>query len=103
MQRSTEEYRLSEQRGATLCVLLNADEPLGPKEVAEMTDGKNGATRELLSQTAKACQVKNLGRGRYVHPDNLQNSADHAGILTNGRGDVRLSGMPGHFRRERGR
>lgn len=95
-----EEYRLSEQRSALLRVLLNADEPLGPKELAEMTDAKYGATRELLSRMAKDGQVKNLGRGQYVHPDNLQNNADNADILTNGRGDVSLSGMSGHFRKE---
>jgi hypothetical protein len=83
-------------------VLLNADEPLGPKEVAEMTDARYGATRELLSQMAKAGQVKNLGRGQYVHPDNLRNIPDNADILTNGRGDVSLSGMSGHFRKEGG-
>jgi hypothetical protein len=75
-----EEYRLSEQRSAILRVLERADEPLSPKEVAEMTDAKYGATRELLSQMAKDGQVKNLGRAQYVHPDNLQNSADNADI-----------------------
>jgi hypothetical protein len=95
-----EEYRLSERRSAILRVLLNADEPLGPKELAEMTDAKYGATRELLSQMAKDGQVKNLGRGQYVHAGKLQNSADNADTLTNGRGDVSLSGMSGHFRKE---
>ena len=61
-----EEYRLSERRLAILRVLENADEPLGPKEIAEMTDAKDGATRELLSQMAKDGQVKNLGRGQYI-------------------------------------
>jgi hypothetical protein len=45
-------------------------------------------------------QVKNLGRGQYVLPDNSQNSADDADILTNGKGDVSLSGMSGNFRKE---
>jgi AAA domain/Ribonuclease R winged-helix domain len=100
-----EEYRLSEQRSAILRVLLNADGPMGPKEITEVLQAKGmdikyGAVRELLSQMVKDRQVKNLGRGQYVHPDNLQNSADNADILTNGREDVSLSGMSGHFRKE---
>jgi hypothetical protein len=99
-----EEYRVSQQRSAILRVLERAEEPLGPKEVAEMADAKYGATRELLSQMIMDGQVKNLGRGQYVHPDNLekivQKSPDNADILTNGRGDVSVSGMSGHFREE---
>jgi hypothetical protein len=95
-----EEYRLSEQRRAIIRVLENADEPLGPKEIAEMTGARDGATRELLSQMVKDGHVKNLGRGQYVHPYNLQNRADNADILTNSKGNVSLSGMSGHFRNE---
>jgi AAA domain len=95
-----EEYRLSESRRAIIRVLGHADEPLGPKDIAEMTDAREGATRELLSQMVKDGQVKNLGRGQYVLPDSPQNSPDNADILTNGRGDVSLSGMSGHFREE---
>jgi hypothetical protein len=95
-----EEYRVSEQRVAIIRVLEKADEPLGPKEIAEMAEAKYGATREMLSQMVKDGQVKNLGRGRYVLPDTLQNSADNADILTTGEGNVSLSGMSGHFRKE---
>lgn len=43
----------------------------------------------------KAGQVKNLGRGAYVHPD-YQENPDNADDLTNGRSNVRTSGMSGH-------
>jgi repressor of nif and glnA expression len=86
-------------------VLETADEPLSPKEITEILNAKGmnisyGAVRELLSQMVKDGQVKNLGRGQYLLPDNSQNSADNADILTNGKGDFSLSGMSGHFREE---
>ncbi len=79
---------------------------LSPKDITEMLNAKGvnisyGAVRELLSQMVKDGQVKNLGRGQYVLPEKLQKSADNADILTNGKGDVSLSGMSGHFRKER--
>jgi hypothetical protein len=95
-----EEYRVSEQRAAIIRVLEKADEPLSPKEIAEMTEGKYGATRETLSQMVKDGQAKNLGRGRYVLPDTPQNIADNADNLTNGRGNVSSSGLSGHLRKE---
>jgi hypothetical protein len=95
-----EEYRMSEQRVAIARVLSNAGESLGPKEIAEMTDAKYGATREMLSQVVKDGQVENLGRGQYVLPDSPQNIADSADNLTNGKGNVSSSGMSGHFRKE---
>jgi predicted transcriptional regulator of viral defense system len=80
--------------------LGNADEPVGPKEIAEMADAPYGATRELLSQMVKDGQVKNLGRGAYVLADALQNSADNADILTTQPSNVSLSGLSGQFRKE---
>lgn len=81
-----EEYRISEQRRAILQKLADTDEPLGPKDLAEMLDAKYGPTRETLSQMAKDGQVKTLGRGQYVHPDNAsdypQKHPDNADNLT---------------------
>jgi hypothetical protein len=95
-----EAYRLSEGRRAILRVLENADEPLSPKEIAEITDAKYGATREMLSQMVKDGQVKNLGRGAYLLPDKSQNNADDADSLTNSERNVSSSGLSGHFCRE---
>ena len=58
-----------------------------------------GAVREMLSQMVKDGQRKNLGRGAYVHP-NFQEYPDNADILTNGKGNVSLSGMSGHSRKD---
>ena len=72
-----DEYRLGERRREIKAVLADADGPLGPRELTEILAsrlGPNapsyGAVRELLSQMVKAGQVKNVGRGLYVHPDN---------------------------------
>ena len=79
---------MSERRRAIIRVLETADESLSPKDITEMLNAKGvnisyGAVRELLSQMVGDGQVKNLGRGQYVLPSNVQNNAD---ILTNGRG-----------------
>jgi hypothetical protein len=81
-----EVYGMSEQRRAILDVLEDADEPLGPKQITETLKAKGiemneGAVRQMLSQMAKDCQVKNLGRGKYVHPDKAI-EPDNADTLT---------------------
>lgn len=94
-----EEYRMSEGRRAISRLLKNADQPLSPKEIAEALREQghkvsDGAVREMLSQMAKDGQVEHLGRGAYVHPD-YQENPDNADNLTNGRSNVRTSGMSG--------
>jgi hypothetical protein len=93
-----EEYRVSEARLKIRRVLEHAEEPLSPKEIAELAEARHSATRELLSQMVKDGQVKNLGRSAYALPDH-QNNAD---ILTNEGRNVRSSVMSGHFRKEEG-
>ena len=95
-----EEYRLSESRRSILRILGNADEPLGPKDIAEMADAPYGATRELLSQMIRDGQVKNLGRGAYILPENIQDV--NADILTMQPSNVSLSGLSGHSRNGHG-
>ena len=59
----------------------------------------SGAVREMLSQMVKDGQLKNFGRGAYVYPT-FQEYPDNADILTNGKGNVSLSGMSGHSRKD---
>ena len=99
-----EEYRMSEGRREISRVLENADEPLGPKDIAAMLNERGqkvayGAVREMLSQMVKDGQAKNLGRGAYVRPD-YQNCPDNADILTKQPQNVSLSGMSGQSRKE---
>jgi hypothetical protein len=81
-----ESYKMSKQRRAILKVLEETDETLGPKMIHEMLNAKGiemgeGAVREMLSQMTKNGQVKNLGRGQYIHPANA-NEPDNADTLT---------------------
>jgi hypothetical protein len=92
-----EEYRLTEGRRAILDLLKSSDQPLGPKDITTLLESKlgmsapsYGAIRELLSQMARNGQVKNLGRGAYIHPDNTD-------ILTTKPRNVSLSGLSGHL------
>jgi hypothetical protein len=52
----------------------------------------------MLSRIVKDGQIRNIGRGAYVHL-NYQECLDNADILTNGKGNVSLSGMSGHSRK----
>jgi hypothetical protein len=68
-----EVYAMSEQRRAISAVLDASDEPLGPKVIHERLNKRGiemsyNAVREMLSKMAEVGQVKNLGRGKYVHP-----------------------------------
>jgi predicted transcriptional regulator of viral defense system len=64
---------------------------------AKGVEVKPSAVREMLSQIVKDEQIKNVGRGQYVHPDYLQNILDNADTVTNGKGNVSLSVMSGHI------
>ena len=82
-----EVYAMSKQRRSILRVLESADEPLGPKTIAEMLNAngtkiKHGAVREMCSQMANDGQIRNLGRGQYVAPGDKGRSPDNADKLT---------------------
>jgi hypothetical protein len=67
-----EEYRRSETRRVILKALEEADEPLGPKDVAEMVDLPENTVRQRLYQMSKDGEVKVVARGRYL-PHNVHN------------------------------
>jgi hypothetical protein len=50
----------------TELALEDADEPLGPKEAAELTDLPENTVRQRLYQMSKDGEVKVVARGRYV-------------------------------------
>ncbi len=96
-----EDYRRGSRRTAILEILGESDEPLGPKDITEMLVGRGeeattGSVREMLSQMVKDGQVKNIRRGQYVHPHNLNLNTDDADNLTNGTANVSPSGMSAH-------
>jgi len=74
------EVRRTNERSAILSILVGADEPMSPTELASQTGSKSGATRKLLHTMRKVGEVLKAGRGRYVHPsrtDLLQDGNNH--------------------------
>jgi len=74
-----EEYRRSETRRKILKVLEEADEPLGPKDVAELTDLSENNARQRLYQMSNGGEVKVVARGLYV-PHNVHNNRNNEGM-----------------------
>ncbi|MGC9369286.1 MAG: AAA family ATPase [Paracoccaceae bacterium] len=63
------EVRRSEERSAILEVLEGADEPMGPKEIADALGWKTDNVKQLLFKMHKDGELKKQGRGRYCVPD----------------------------------
>ena len=64
----TETVRISDERRAVLEVLRNADEALGPKDIAEALDWPQENVRQLLKSMATDGDVQKLKRGKYSLP-----------------------------------
>jgi hypothetical protein len=64
------DVRRSDERAAILQVLLEADEPMLPSDVAGLLGMKPNNIKQLLHKMAKNGEVTKLrGRAGYVHPD----------------------------------
>jgi hypothetical protein len=68
-----EEYRVSQERQEIMRVLEEADEPMGPKEVAELLDKSTNAVKYLMWKMSKDGQLATVGKGRYSITTNLAN------------------------------
>ncbi len=65
------EVRRTDERSAILSVLEDADEAMGPGEIAKATGVACNNINQLLYKMAKAGEVRKSKRGRYVHPNRL--------------------------------
>ncbi|KKN20633.1 hypothetical protein LCGC14_0933610 [marine sediment metagenome] len=65
------EVRRSEERCAILEVVEGADEPLGPKEIAEALSWKADNVKQLLFKMHRDGELKKHGRGRYSAADEM--------------------------------
>jgi hypothetical protein len=63
------EVRRSDQRTAIIKLLLEADAPITPAEIAAATGMNDNNVRQLLLKMTKSGEVKKTEKGRYVHPD----------------------------------
>lgn len=69
VQGAASDVRRTDERGAVLAALEDADEPMSPGDIADATRMPNQNVRQLLVSMVKAGDVVKVGRGRYVHPD----------------------------------
>jgi len=63
------EVRRSEERNAILEVLVGADEPMGPKEIADALGWKTDNVKQLVFKMHKDGEINKRGRGRYCAAD----------------------------------
>jgi hypothetical protein len=61
------EVHRSDERKAILDVLLAADEPLSPRDIADMTGHSHEAVRQMLVRMARAGEVSRPKTGRYAY------------------------------------
>lgn len=71
VQGEASEVRRTDERGAILAALEDADEPMSPGELAVATNATRNAVDQLLYKMAKAGEVQKASRGRYVHPERI--------------------------------
>ncbi|MPR11510.1 AAA family ATPase [Microvirga tunisiensis] len=62
------EVRRTDERSAILEALKEADEPMGPREIAIATETDRNNIDQLLYKMAKAGEVLKAKRGWYIHP-----------------------------------
>ena len=65
------EVRRSEERGAILEILEGADDPMGPKEIADALGWKTDNVKQLLFKMHKDGEIEKQGRGRYCTTDEM--------------------------------
>jgi AAA domain len=62
------EVRRTNERAQILSVLIDADEPISPRDIAAKTGMPRNNVDQLLFKMAKAGEVLKSGRGHYLHP-----------------------------------
>jgi AAA domain len=61
----------SNERAAILTALEEADEPLGPKHLSDLIDGKQANVRRLLGKMVRDGEVERVKYGRYRVPTSV--------------------------------
>lgn len=62
----SDEVKISSERKAIIELLQNAEEPMGPKAIAEALNQPEANVRQLLTSMATDGHVKKQGRGQYI-------------------------------------
>ncbi|MDF1735108.1 MAG: AAA family ATPase [Minwuia sp.] len=63
------DVRRSEERRAILSIMESADEPLGPKKIADTLGKPQNNVKQLLLKMQRAGEINKQARGRYVTAD----------------------------------
>ncbi|MEP7452824.1 AAA family ATPase [Phyllobacterium sp. SB3] len=61
-------FKRTNERESILAALLDADEPMSPKDISIATAMSRNNIDQLLHKMSKAGELQKHGRGRYVHP-----------------------------------
>ncbi|WP_395661672.1 AAA family ATPase [Aestuariivirga sp.] len=69
LQGDASEVRRTDERGTILDILLEATEPLSPKDIAVASGMARNSVDQLLYKMGKSGEALKAERGRYVHPD----------------------------------
>lgn len=69
VQGAAADVRRTDERSKILSALIDADRPLGPREISIATSMARNNVDQLLFKMAKAGEITKSGRGRYLHPD----------------------------------
>ncbi len=67
------EVRRSDERKLILDALVTATEPMGPRDIADVTDQPDGNVRRLLAKMTRAGEIEKVKRGLYIYPGNNGN------------------------------
>jgi hypothetical protein len=66
------DVRRTDERSVILTVLITADEPMTPGDLADALGRPRNNMKQMLFKMTKAGEVLKLpGRGRYIHPERL--------------------------------
>lgn len=63
------DVRRTDERADILSNLIDATEPMNPRDISIACGMARNSVDQLLFKMAKAGEVLKVGRGRYVHPD----------------------------------
>jgi hypothetical protein len=72
------EVRRTDERAQILSVLIDADEPMNPKDIAIVASMPRNNVDQLLFKMSKAGEILKAARGRYVHSEPSDLISDHA-------------------------
>lgn len=72
--------RITTERQAILDALLDAEEPLSPKDLSAATGMRDNNLRQLLLKMTNAGEVRKVKRGWYQHPDHAPSDNNGNGV-----------------------